>query len=668
MSIPNATAGLVYYQNLMIGLDELQWLQDEKSRLERAARLSALMSHGLQVRRKMGGDFSAEWAVDDADDDGKISVRVGQPYTGSADATNQAYDTGAVDVEGYEIRLESDLDNIVTVPNDSTWYTVVVQRLASLYERGTIAVSTGSAVVVGTGTEFKRLSGYTTSGYSRGSRIFIKTGDSGHGNAGTYEVDTITDDTHLTLRTVVAGTNEAGLKFGIAGNFATSPPAEPRIHQRLTPSVTLVPRARAVAAPALILADVMRNDLDTPKVTVIDRREANIYREIPSTAHGVDVRPLVSFDTSSPYTATKLDRSQAKATGGSDCDVPCASPASDNTILMACQSGTSIHARIYRPNPGTGGVFWNDPGASPTVIDATTSASQPALVQLPMNADATHLCVYTKAGGTLEIRSSTDDGGTWSAATTLLDPTGLDAGNIASRPSLLLMRNGRLICACEYFDQTLDAAVGRWCIRYVYSDDYGLTWNTNSEAAFNILSISLPGLRDCRRPCIVQDAASGQVWTVYEYTAVGTDGDLIRALPGGIDSPTPTVTDPSGGSPLGGVAGKQMTPCAWVSPGGQLCVFYTSWTLNVLLAVSMTVLGLKPYDNGIVVGSIVYTRELFRVFSSGTVAQDRLWPCVVQNRGVLHMLFKNSVPADTAIDWVPCDVIDLPLNAHARLG
>lgn len=74
------------------------------------------------------------------------------------------------------------------------------------YRYGTIALTNGSKAVVGTGTEW-------ASEIAQGNKLAVV------GEGVYYDVDTVTDDTHLTLKTAYAGSTQAKVSYAIQRDF-----------------------------------------------------------------------------------------------------------------------------------------------------------------------------------------------------------------------------------------------------------------------------------------------------------------------------------------------------------------------------------------------------------------------------------------------------------------
>lgn len=140
-----------------------------------------------------------------------------------AGSSNIQIKAGLAILDNYEvIELENDSDNIA-VTDDSTTYTVIATRDDDEDEEGTIAVTTGSLTLEGTGTSFE-------DHIEAGDWILLE-GSSYSGNEVPLIVGSVTDDDTLVVESIdgdgndVSLTTESGLTFSKIGRFASGYPA-----------------------------------------------------------------------------------------------------------------------------------------------------------------------------------------------------------------------------------------------------------------------------------------------------------------------------------------------------------------------------------------------------------------------------------------------------------
>lgn len=174
------------------------------------------------------------------------------------------------------LALSADL----TIASDSATYKIVATNTPSTAEPGSVSVTTGSGAVVGSGTVFTTL-------FTPGDAIRI--GTSFNGNAGTYTIQAVADDTHLTLTANVAGTTESALTYTRAGKFFPGYPLSGTTdfvsHDSVTFSVQV--NAYSLAATEILLATVVNTgsgptaitDLrvaTTPRILGLQLTDANV--------------------------------------------------------------------------------------------------------------------------------------------------------------------------------------------------------------------------------------------------------------------------------------------------------------------------------------------------------------------------------------------------------
>ncbi len=481
--------GLKYLQYLKIGIDELQWLQYEEHERRMRRMLARFMSHGLVTGRTRRNSLGRAWKVHDDDDDGTISIysSMGRVVGGSYGSQEHAW---AVDKDGVPIQMDND-QIVATLPNDATWYTVVMRRALTDYDRGSLSVTVGSAVVNGTGTEFTRLSGVTTDGYGRGSLIRIDAADTAHGHDGTYEVDQVINDGQVILTAPVGGSaNETGIPFTLAGDFSTAPPADPDRSQRWVPEFQVVARVRDPSNSDLILFDVKRDDAFAPKVTLIDRRAANLFREQPQgmASRGLALQPEIVGAAAAPFGDAQMQIASIYTglpAGAHARNVALAREQNDGMLaLVEIPSTTTIHVREFDNFED----LWQDPAGGGAVV-LSAAGTYPAIEQLPPECGNTHIAFYENTGDNKVYRSTTaNNGQAFAAAVATWDPTAINPNDRVQDLVAYMGRNHRLFLFGSYYVWNAVPANTYKQIRYIYSDDYGTTWNTNANAGFNAVT------------------------------------------------------------------------------------------------------------------------------------------------------------------------------------
>lgn len=554
MPIPDSP-GVKFIDRLKYGINDLGWQQEEAHRY-RAKRdyWMATASRGLIVPRTPAGDLTPAWSVEGDNATGRVRIRtaagVGPWFLGAYPAGEES--VGALDDDGVYFEFVNDFGGAATpwlleVPDDNTWYTLVVRRVRTHAERGTLTVSTGSAVVTGTDTEFTRWLAFTDDGTGRGAKLRIPDttelprvlgrGGSALGSNGTHEVDQVVSDTQLILRDPVLGTNEAGLVYYIEGDFQGTPPTAPDgdVHWYDRAEFELVARTVEPAAGDLILCDV-RYDTGAadPALQIIDRRMSNVARPTQLGAPGIPVFEVANVSERDSTTTTggmvsahrhASNAWRISASFGTQLESVDMAPMS-NGWLAVVQSDTAIRAKwmenLSSHAPGTLDHLWTDPGGVTVNVDNAGTARHVALIQVPQPDDqaagspaaATHICFYTKSN-VLYRRFTTDNGATWSTEASIWSPPTLDAGNLLSDVSAIFLQCGRIIVIAAFFDNTLT----RTEIRYITSDDLGASWSINANAG-----TTWSGGADDEAPSIWQDDL-GRIHTAW--IRPGSPGEVI---------------------------------------------------------------------------------------------------------------------------------------------
>lgn len=559
--------GLIYRRELKLGALEYGWADLLREQERRTAVLGAMASPGLVIGRTPSGELDDNWRVHDDDDDGSVSVEVAADESSATTAL-------LVTNEGDLVALDLDQSDILTVPNDDTWYTIVAQAVVTQNEPGTLGVNIGSNVVTGTLTKFTTLDGATSSSFGRGSKIRIF-GSAG-GNNGTYEVDSIASDTSLTLTSNVLGNTESGLSFSIAGDYFNVTPVDPDIHRFQRISLTRVALVREPAANVFPLADVKRNDAaGPPKVQIIDRRHQRLYRStVLEAGKGpvgtvLRVRDLHQVSTGGVLSlGTRPRLGYVTGTGGFGAEDSAIAPADTagstghNNLLVAVEKAGVIDFFSLNdgnvPSPGDP-TFGGTGAASVTGVD-------PALVRMPPGSGLTHLLFYMRVDR-IYVRSSDDDGDTWGAEVLVIDPTAVDPLDTAANPAAIRLINGRLLVVFEYYD---DSAGVRY-ISSATSDDLGATWDDDAGQGYEVYT---SGIGDVVEPDVAQ-AADGRIAVVFsEAISPAIEVIFSKDLSGHFTTPASQF-----GSAFltSGYFDRVDAPLCWWSPDGMLVVAYQAY-------------------------------------------------------------------------------------------
>lgn len=562
MATETTSDGLIYSKNLRVGYDELAWEQAENAYngdIARRARLAAALEFGLVPHFHYGNIARTGWKVIE-----NGGTTIGIELGSSNYKLGPAYDA-FVDYQGYLVFLEQNIGlgvalpkNVasgdLTVPNDNTWYTVVVSRDTTQYERGTLTMTAASATLAGVGTAFQRFNGKTETTFARGTKIRIDASDSSQGNEGEYEVDTIASDTSLALTAAVNGGNESGVPFTVIGEWLTGAPADKDLHQRSIPKFEVIARTRQPPAGKIILADVKRNDAAAQKVEIIDRR----YKWFRPTNHyplAAAIQPRWLPDTTTGAGEVVTTTVYNTATVNWCSVVPYGI---DGLHAVVGTSGSGF--RHYRSLYSSGLTSWS----FLSTIDA--SGTCPCLVELPrttadpLGAGASslpNLIVFYVKSNALKMR--TYDGSTWSAETAVWTPATFSGAHTLNEPAALLARDGRLHVVVSYYDGSTTR------LRYVYSDDYGTTWSINGHNGYAVSTSETS-----RRPSLAQ-APDGNLCVTYDNAANAVkffqcDNEQLFAKPA---SSTVKQISPSGLSTFQGPAPM------YVGRNGNVCALMT---------------------------------------------------------------------------------------------
>lgn len=654
------TDGVRFNEGLRVGMLELNWWEEELNLLARRRRIANMLTPGLVVARTSGGDLEASWQVHDDNNDGTVSIRLRAKTTQAGRPALPML----VDADGNVVPATRDLAltdlDILTIPNDNTWYTVLVRGVLSDYQPGTMTFVAGSPDVTGTSTEFNRYAGKDT--FGRGTIIRVDVADSA-ALAGEYEVKNITSATAMKLETNAPANGT--VPFVVKGEHQGFTPSEQDAFVVRRSEFSLVAVTREPSAGYFVLADVKRNDADPIKVKIIDRRMQNIWRPaLRSDAQhrGVVVAPTVKVDSATaPYTALTLKRYQVEVTA--------AHPVSGTALCQGRNSGQTD--KLIGVFAATGAInkvrcnVWDAATEGWTAggdIDATGLATSPHVCQLPVILGNTHIAGYVKSG-TVRRRFTTDDGATWGAEATIWDPTTVDPANTVDHPFFQLLQNHRLLCYATYFNN----AAGATEIRLIYSDDYGTTWQVNGGAGWVVRNPDLLGAVDVAHPFAAQ-AEDGMIYVAYDQNAqfckVAATTDKL-----GLDWTTLTATNSFSNFNIGNVAGgAALNPTLWVSPDGPLVVVYSQVITASHLNVRYAVIGRTRHPGNAALGdktlAMLWDEYLLRGWTDGAVAAtDTLRLGLCQSRqGQLHLSLWGTLDA-AAVNRL---MLHVPLHVHSQ--
>jgi hypothetical protein len=543
----------------------LAWWQDSIN--ERAAwwRIGSTVEAGWRGRW-VGPNYDFGWEVYDSGS-GVLAVRSSNAGSLSFGRTraNTARPHVGMDRAGRILEIPpgtellSSSDTAVTVPDDGVWYTLTASFRVRAREPGTLSLTAGSTTITGVGTQFTRYRDSTaTAGVP--TKIRVASSDTVSGNEATYTIDTIVSDTELTV-TVAPVASETSVDFRIEGHFfLRSVPADPDAHNNPVVAWALATRTTTRPTTALIAYDVKRSG---GVCTFIDRRHANLYREldgrnrvvalVPSTFKFTNVDPTPGPGDPDAAALQRYESVTVTTAAGADAQMtamafaPCAvgshlsGLAADQPVGMMLatlwDNGTNRSARIwhYTPHaiangatPSAGNLDDPDNGSAVNPVSAVSGVQDVALLAVPTNSGNTHLLFYVDSSGLLQLKKSTDNGAAWGSATAIWDPTSTDT---LSKVSACLTRMGRIVVAAAY-------STGNR-IRYIYSDDYGTTWDTNTSAGY---SSSVMG--EAATDLAVVEDDLGNLWTI---AAVSSTND-VRIYRGQAEgNPLPDSSEQSAG-------------------------------------------------------------------------------------------------------------------------
>jgi len=659
--MPGNSPGLRYLNDLRLGYEELAWLQDDYDLHARLHRMASAYEPGW-----VGGSWLANgatglgWnivdggtgnlAVDSIDggDEGLALFR--RRNNTDAPALGVDPDGQLLMIYPNDGQLLRDAAGaLISVPNDGVWRTLVARATLQVEAPGRMDMTVGVATVVGDGTQFLR---YSDGGDLRATKFRVPSG----ANAGDYEFLAIASDTSTTITPLPVAT-EANVEFVVIGDFASAA-ADRDIHSELVVTWELVTRTVAPQTDALIAYDCMRTG---GTLSLIDRRRANIYRPAvinherrwhiqPELVLGPSAAAVADYPAVPQSAARALYYSPCTSTpaGGSHfCAVAPAAVGSGLHQGADVASGLlgafvkdnvtwQIEIREYVPQAYVHGTSssnaeapWRNPdgGAAVTPISSQTGDCRGlALLAVPNGTGNTHLMWYLDTAGDLYQLSSSDNGATWTVAAVIT--LGFAAGYGIGAT---LTRTGRiLLVLCN------DSGTE---IRYIRSDNYGTTWDTNTTAGH---AIDLTGgVGQYRYPSIAEDDF-GNLWLAIEDWSSGASGRVVVLYRGtDVNDPAPSSDTPAGGwivspdpvlnatTPPTDFTSPQVLP----GPDGQVFVFMLG-----LRDAAFAELGVATTTHG----ELTRYRYLHHAGDVSVVDTNYIPHCVGQDAaGVIHSIYAD---------------------------
>lgn len=539
--------GINVLTNLEIGTDELQWWQTEFHERQRFLRMARMALPGWFDNQKYSGTGIGRygWQITENGTTGELLFRsifsTGSLSHGTQSGNHRSPQRyGGIMPDGSVIELDY-ADNIpvrdtnfaqITVPDDATWHTLVAVYEAELEEPGRITLTQNSSTVVGERTHFSRYSDGTD---PVASIIRIDPADTANGHEGEYTIVSITDDTVMTVSPTPTAATET-VRYRVKGKFFAAPSGEQDCHRNVRVVWQLRTRTNTPPPDALVAYDVYRDTGLSANVFFVDRRAANTYRTMPEVATTVRVIPdptVTGAGTSSTWSDSLIDQAYDITAGtllGADCaacqaDRLVGSGSDYGGLLVVYYTSTEVRSIVSRYNVATGGNSVAD--GSRITLGGITAISLEAIAG--GHGGWTHILGLSTANKILMSRSA-DNGATFAATSTIWDPTTIHASDTVKFPAVLFTKWHRIVIAGVYTDHT-----GPQTIRYIYSDDYGDTWQTNANAGFTAVS----GVVDPRDIELVQDGW-GNIHGVYVEDN-GGDDDLWTWV--GTDPNDPTINN-----------------------------------------------------------------------------------------------------------------------------
>lgn len=207
----------------------------------------------------------------------KLSFSYGVVRKGSLESFNdlKIYESSAnkvgikagssFDSAGNLVNLDADVADILTIPDDNTYYKIFITYAQSQIELGTVQLLTDGSII-GTNTEFDKI-------FNPGKSIEII--NSTQGNDGIYEVVAVNSATDIdTNETFVA---ESGLHFKVVGVFtpgATIPDGNKRPYFYDSYILSLESDANSATNTKFLLARIKNNG---GTLTLEDKRLTNLH-------------------------------------------------------------------------------------------------------------------------------------------------------------------------------------------------------------------------------------------------------------------------------------------------------------------------------------------------------------------------------------------------------
>lgn len=553
-----ASNGLRFLAEQLLGFDELSWAQDERD--ERLNWLRLGMAHECGwVGEYVGPGLNFGWEVHDSGS-GVLAIRTSSGGVSLLRDLTRADSTRpfiGVDRRGRVLEilagelLDADGEPI-TVPNDGVWRTLIARYATRTHEPGTLELTGSSTTVTGTGTQFTR---YSDSTDPQPTLLRIDADDTSEGNEGTYQIATITSDTALELVSAPP-TDESDVKFRVKAQFFSGDPADPDAHNNAHVTWELVTRTTTRPTDTLVAYDVRRSG---GTVTTIDRRRASLYRQITADTRcfaltpaqwianfAIDPAPAGDADSVLlPYhRITYVNNDADASTGVIGLALAPASTGSHTTGLASDQPSGMLLAGLYDDGSANRTIqishytqvsdesinqvgAWDHPDGGSAVTIAAAGLLDVAVIALPADSGNTHALFYVDTNGSVIQRTSTDQGATWSGATTIWNPAGAEQ---VSRVAAVLTRMNRVVLVGAY-------STGNR-IRAIMSDDLCATWDNNSQAGYGY-----SGSTASTDVAICEDDR-GNLWTV---SAEGSDNG-IRLYRGQAEgNPVPATAEQSSG-------------------------------------------------------------------------------------------------------------------------
>lgn len=213
---------LIPLKDERIGASELGFVQSAFQNQDQARVVATYDTPGLIIQVHPNGKLAQDWKVIDGGGSGKLKILAGVDKPALA-----------IDKNGDIIQLNNDETTAVDFIPDAGKKYISVKKAVQNYELGKITVpGNGGTTIVGIGTKFMEFSSKDSLG--RGDFIELLADDLvDDSNAGRFEIQTIINDTTLTLVTGPTGAAEATpVKFRIAGSFYKNIiPSNPAIHE-----------------------------------------------------------------------------------------------------------------------------------------------------------------------------------------------------------------------------------------------------------------------------------------------------------------------------------------------------------------------------------------------------------------------------------------------------